>query len=177
MCPESWQDQYNLTQDSLPQSIRKLLGVLENVEKVVANSNAKEKAMKENRDKATGKHEKGRCKGTSSKDYHIPKKVRVEKSCTLCQKHGGTHMTHNACECCKWSVPKINFVFVMHKHKIVICVCDAQICGPKINFAFCINSTCDSGVHSEITITTNSYPDHALFPLPYLPVSCLSSAT
>ena len=36
MCPKSWQDQYNLTQDSLPQSVRKLLGILENVEKVVA---------------------------------------------------------------------------------------------------------------------------------------------
>ncbi len=34
MCPESWQDQCDLTQDSLPQSIRKLLGILENVEKV-----------------------------------------------------------------------------------------------------------------------------------------------
>ena len=33
MCPESWQDQYDLTQDSLPQSVRKLLGVLENVKK------------------------------------------------------------------------------------------------------------------------------------------------
>ena len=38
MCPKSWQDQYDLTQDSLPQSVRKLLGVLENVEKVVSNS-------------------------------------------------------------------------------------------------------------------------------------------
>ena len=46
MCPESWQDQYDLTQDLLPQSIRKLLVILENVEKVVANSNAKEKAQK-----------------------------------------------------------------------------------------------------------------------------------
>jgi hypothetical protein len=44
MCPESRQDQYDLTQDSLPQSVRKLLGILENVErKVVVNSNAKEK--------------------------------------------------------------------------------------------------------------------------------------
>ena len=33
MCPESWQDQYNLTQDLLPQSIRKLLGILENFQK------------------------------------------------------------------------------------------------------------------------------------------------
>jgi hypothetical protein len=55
MCPESWQDQYDLTQDSLPQSIRKLLGIFENIEKVVASSNAKEKATKESTEKVTGK--------------------------------------------------------------------------------------------------------------------------
>ncbi len=52
--------------DSLPQSIRKLLGILENVEKVVANSNAKEKATEESIEKATGKCDKGKCKGTNS---------------------------------------------------------------------------------------------------------------
>jgi hypothetical protein len=62
MCPESWQDQYDLTQDLLPQSVRKLLGVLENVEKVVANSNAKDKAMKESTEKPV---RKGKCKGTT----------------------------------------------------------------------------------------------------------------
>ncbi len=88
MCPQSWQDQYDLTQDLLPQSIRKLLGILENVEKVVVNSNAKEKAAKENTKKATRKHEKGNYKGSSSTDYRIPKKVRVKESCMLCQKLG-----------------------------------------------------------------------------------------
>ncbi len=102
MCHESWQDQYNLTQDSLPQSIRKLLSILQNIEKVVANSNSKEKAKKENTEKATGKREKGMCKGSSSMDYHILKKVRVEKSCALCQKHGGAHTTHNTGECHKY---------------------------------------------------------------------------
>jgi hypothetical protein len=102
MCPESWQDQYDLMQDSLPQSIRKLFGVLENVEKVVANSDAKEKAKKESTKKTTGKCEKGKRKGSSSTDYHIPKKVRVEKSCALYQKHGGTHTTHNTGECRKY---------------------------------------------------------------------------
>ena len=29
---------------------------------------------------------------------------------------------------------KINFMFVIHKHLFVICVCDAQISGPKTNF-------------------------------------------
>jgi hypothetical protein len=66
MCPESWQDQYNLTQDLPPQNIRKLLGILENVEKVVANSNNKEKDMKENTEKASRKCEKGKHKGSSS---------------------------------------------------------------------------------------------------------------
>ncbi len=63
MCPESWQDQYDLMQDLLPQSIRKLLGILEDVEKVIANSNAKDKAAKENTEKAT---RKGKHKGTNS---------------------------------------------------------------------------------------------------------------
>ncbi len=31
-----------------------------------------------------------------------------------------------------WSVPKIEFVFVLHKHKFVICVCESQTCVPKI---------------------------------------------
>jgi hypothetical protein len=100
MCPVSWQDQYDLTQDSLPQSVRKLLGVLENVEKVIANSDAKEKAIRESSEKATGKHNKG-SKGTGSHEVRVPKKVRVKKSCVLCQKHGGVHTTHNTGECRK----------------------------------------------------------------------------
>ncbi len=71
-------------QDSHPQSIRKILGILENVEKVVANSNAKEKATKENDEKPTGKHDKGKHKGSNSHDNQVPKKARVEKSCALC---------------------------------------------------------------------------------------------
>ena len=84
MCPESWQDQYNLNQEVLPTSLRKLLVVLENIEKIVVNSNAKEKTAKESSEKATGKREKGKCKGTDSSNYQIPKKVRFKKSCALC---------------------------------------------------------------------------------------------
>ncbi len=58
--------------------------------------------MKESSEKATGKHKKGNHKGSSSNDYHIPKKVRVKKSCMLCQKHWGTHMPHNTGECRKY---------------------------------------------------------------------------
>jgi hypothetical protein len=102
MCPKSWQDQYDLTQDLLPQCVRKLLGVLENVEKVVVNSDAKEKATRESSERATGKHDKGKRKGTGSHEVQVPKKVRVEKSCMLCQKHGGAHTTHNTGECRKY---------------------------------------------------------------------------
>jgi hypothetical protein len=102
MCPESWQDQYDLNQEALPTSVRKLLVVLENIEQIVVNSNAKEKMTKENTEKATGKSKKGKSKGSSSNDYHIPKKVRFEKSCALCQKHGGAHTTHNTGECHKY---------------------------------------------------------------------------
>jgi len=48
------------------------LGILENVKKV--NSHAKERVKKESTKKATGKREKGKCKGTSSMDYRIPKR-------------------------------------------------------------------------------------------------------
>jgi hypothetical protein len=30
------------------------------------------------------------------------------------------------------SVPKINFMFVIHKHLFVVCVCVTQICGPRL---------------------------------------------
>ena len=102
MCPESWQDQYDLTQDSLPQSVRKLLGILKNVEKVVANSNVKEKAAKESAENAAGKRGRGKHKGAGSHEVRVPKKVRAEKSCALCQKHGGAHTTHNTGECRKY---------------------------------------------------------------------------
>ncbi len=100
--PRDLQDQYNLTQESTPQSVRKLLGVLENVEKVVANSTAKDKAAKESAENGAGKRGKGKRKGTGSNNIRVPKKARVKKSCALCQKHGGAHTTHNTSECCKY---------------------------------------------------------------------------
>ncbi len=101
MCPETWQDQYDLTQESTPQSVRKLLGILENVKKVVGNSTAKDKTAKESAENGAGKHGKGKHKGTGSNNIRVPKKARVEKSCALCQKHGGAHTTHNTSECRK----------------------------------------------------------------------------
>ncbi len=44
----------------------------------------------------------GKRKGTNSSADRISKKQRVEKHCTLCQKHGGVASTHNTSECTKY---------------------------------------------------------------------------
>jgi hypothetical protein len=109
MWPKSWQDQYNLMQELLPQNIRKLLGILKNIEKCVVNSNAMDKAAKESTEKATGK---GKHKGTNSNEFQIPQKEKVEKSCMLCQKHGDMHTIHSTGECHKYKkdgTPKQDF--------------------------------------------------------------------
>ena len=44
MCPELWQDQYDLAQESIaPQSMRKLLTVLKTIKKMMENQAAKDK--------------------------------------------------------------------------------------------------------------------------------------
>ncbi len=50
-------------------------------------------------DKSSNKDKKGKkCPGTNS-TVRFPKKVRFEKHCNLCKKHGGAHTTHNTGEC------------------------------------------------------------------------------
>ena len=104
MCPQAWQGQYNMTQTTLPQDTRRLLAVLENIENAVfTNSNVPTKAPNTNGNNANGKSEKnGKRKNTNSSADRIPKKPRVEKHCTLCQKHGGAQATHNTSECTKY---------------------------------------------------------------------------
>jgi hypothetical protein len=56
----------------------------------------------EKSDKSSNKGEKGnKCPGTNS-TVQVPKKVRFEKHCNLCKKHGGAHTTHNTCDCCRF---------------------------------------------------------------------------
>jgi len=101
MCPESWQDHYNLAQETVPQETRKLLLVLENIEKLGANDQKKSAAN------STGTNAKtadtnGKRKGMNSSVDRIPKKKRTEKHCVLCQKHGGAPASHNTSECTKY---------------------------------------------------------------------------
>ena len=79
MCPESWQNQYDLTQETVPQDLRKLLTVLENIEKCEPISNVPVKTsatMNGSNGKPNGKFEKsGKCKGMNSNGDRIPKKT------------------------------------------------------------------------------------------------------
>jgi hypothetical protein len=101
MCPESWQDHYNLAQETVPQETRKLLLVLENIEKLGANEQKKPAANNASTNAKTAEYN-GKRKGTNSSSDRIPKKKRTEKHCVLCQKYGGAPASHNTIECTKY---------------------------------------------------------------------------
>ena len=105
MCPESWQDQYNLTQDSVtPQSMRKLLAVLKTIEKMMENQAAKDKGKPAKQENKADSEKSGKRKGMSSSTDRIPKKQKASstKFCQLCKEHNGPHMTHNTKDCHKY---------------------------------------------------------------------------
>ncbi len=98
MVPRQWQDQYELTGNSVPQSVRKLLEALERIEKAFPT------------EKDCEKPKTGTTGGSSSKKRmvtfsdRIPKKSRKDaKHCALCKKHGGAHNSHNAGDCKKYN--------------------------------------------------------------------------
>ena len=99
MCPESWQDQYNLAQETVPQDTRKLLLVLENIEKIGVNQKPAANNAGTN---AKSVENNGKRKGMNSSTDRIPKKKRTEKHCVLCKKYGGAPSSHNTSECTKY---------------------------------------------------------------------------
>ena len=104
MCPEAWQNQYDLTQETVPQDLRKLLTVLENIEKCEMSSNVPAKTPVGGvvNGKSNGNEKNGKRKGMSSHGERIPKKARSERYCALCKKYGGAHTTHNTEFCSKY---------------------------------------------------------------------------
>ena len=104
MCPDAWQNQYDLTQETVPQDLRKLLTVLENIEKCELSSNAAKPTVPNGTGtaKPNGTNEKGKRNGTGSTADRIPKKVRTERHCVLCQKYGGRADSHNTSDCSKY---------------------------------------------------------------------------
>ncbi len=101
--PLSWQNQYNLTHSTVPESPRVLTPEFENIERVMKERVDEEKhKSKEKAAVATptkGKPGKGSPKGGLFKT--APKKAKTEKFCQRCKsRHGGAHNTpHNTSEC------------------------------------------------------------------------------
>jgi len=98
MCPYTWQDQYNLHEKGgAPTDIRSLLQSLEAIERVCGQEgNAKSNPS---RDKKPSGSEKKGTKRPGTESPRVPKKVRTEKHCDLCKKHGGAYTTHNTRDC------------------------------------------------------------------------------
>ena len=98
--PITWQNQYNLTHATVPDSPCQLLADLENIERVMMESESERQRLKEKAVVAApgkGKPKIGSSGGGSS--IRVPKKARTEKFCQLCKTHGGAHQTHKTSEC------------------------------------------------------------------------------
>jgi hypothetical protein len=91
MCPLQWQDQYNMNEKGMtPMDMRLLLTLLEAIERLCTYEKGKSDSF-EKSDKSSNKGKKGKKRpGTD---------ICFEKHCDLCKKHGGTHTTHNTCDC------------------------------------------------------------------------------
>ena len=48
------------------------------------------------------KSKKGKKHPGTDSMVRVPKKVRFEKNCNLCKKHGGMYTIHNTCDCCRF---------------------------------------------------------------------------
>ncbi len=80
--------------------MRSLLTSLEAIEHVCTHKEGKPDHKKS--EKYSFKSEKGTKHPGTSPMVRVPKKVRFEKRCDLCKKHGGAHTTHNTGECHKY---------------------------------------------------------------------------
>jgi hypothetical protein len=100
MCPLAWQDQYNLNQKGMmPMAMRTLLTSLEAIECVCTHEKGK---PDEKSEKSSFNRKKGKKRPGTDPTVRVPKKVRFEKNCDLCKKHGGAHITHTTRECHKY---------------------------------------------------------------------------
>jgi hypothetical protein len=85
----------------MPMDMYSLLTSLEAIERICTYEKGKSDSF-EKSNKSSNKGEKGKkCPGTNS-TARVPKKVRFDKHCNLCKKHGGAHTTHNTCDCCRF---------------------------------------------------------------------------
>jgi hypothetical protein len=102
ICPLQWQDQYNMNERGMTlMDMRLLLTSLEAIDRVCTYEKGKLDSF-EKSDKSSNKGEKGKKRPGTNSTVQVPKKVRFEKYCDLCKKHGGTHTTHNTHDCCRF---------------------------------------------------------------------------
>jgi hypothetical protein len=102
MCPLLWQDQYNMNKKGMtPMDMRLLLTSLEATERICTHEKGKPDNH-EKSNKSSYKGKKGKKRPGTDLTVRVPKKVRFEKHCDLCKKHGGAHTTHTTRECRKY---------------------------------------------------------------------------
>jgi hypothetical protein len=111
MCPYVWQDQFNLHEKGgTPVDMRLLLQSLEAIEHVCGQERS-DKSNPSRDEKPLHSKKKG-TKRPGTESPTVPKKLRTEKHCDLCKKHGGTYTMHNTRDCCcyeKDGTEKSNF--------------------------------------------------------------------
>jgi hypothetical protein len=96
MCPIQWQDQYNMNKKGMtPMDMHLLRTSLEAIECVCIYKKDKSESSK----KSSSKGKKGKKRPGTNSMARVPKKVRFEKRCNLCKKHGGTYTMHNTRDC------------------------------------------------------------------------------
>jgi hypothetical protein len=99
MCPHQWQDQYNLQEKGMTTMDKcSLQASLKAIERVCTP----EKAHVPSGENASHKNEAGAKWPSNGATKQAHKKVRFEKSCKLCKKHGGAHTTHATKDCHKY---------------------------------------------------------------------------
>ena len=101
--PLTWQNQYNLTHSTVPESPRALLADVENIKRVMLERYGEKQRSKDKA--ATARSEKGKPNKGASKagsSIRVPRKARVEKFCQKCKTYGGAHQTHNTTKCRCW---------------------------------------------------------------------------
>ncbi len=87
--------------DMMLMDMHLLLTLLEAIKCVCTYEKGKSDPYKKSK-KSSNKGEKGKKRSGTDSTARVPKKVRFEKHCNLCKKHGGAHTTHNTCDCCRF---------------------------------------------------------------------------
>jgi hypothetical protein len=99
MCPIQWQEQYNMNKKGMtPMDMCLLLTLLEAIERICTYKKGKLESSK----KSSNKGKKGKKRPGTNSTAKVPKRVRFEKNCNLCKKHGGAYTMHNTHDCCRF---------------------------------------------------------------------------